>query len=187
MVYINCRRPWQAGETLVLLGPGGVGKSTLGRELSRRLGWALIDLDELFCSVIGNIGEVIAQKGYDHYRAENLALGERCFADLKSPAIFVSSSGFLAAPPDSSDFTRAAALVEKGYGVTLLPSLDIDRATDIVVARQLTRGFGFVQSSEERKFRQRFPIYQTIGDALVVSTADAPAIADDLITTLAIA
>jgi shikimate kinase len=71
--------------------------------------------------------------------------------------------------------------------VTLLPSLDIDRATDIVVARQLTRGFGFVQSSEERKFRQRFPIYQTIGDALVVSTADAPAIADDLITTLAIA
>ncbi|MBU1306769.1 MAG: AAA family ATPase, partial [Alphaproteobacteria bacterium] len=30
---------------MFLLGPGGVGKSTLGRALAQLLGWPLIDLD----------------------------------------------------------------------------------------------------------------------------------------------
>ena len=186
MVYINCRRLWQVGETLFLLGPGGVGKSTLGQELAQQLGWTLVDLDKLFCQEVGDIGGLIAQKGYDRYRAENLDLAEQRFAAVASPTIFVSSSGFLAAPPDSSDFTRAASLVRRGFGITLLPSLDIDRAAQIVVARQLTRGFGFVREIEDRKFRQRFPIYQSIGDGLVVSTAEPKVIAAELIKTLAI-
>ena len=56
---IDIRRPWRAGETIFLLGPGGVGKSTLGRVLAGRLNWPLIDLDLEFCERIAEIGRFI--------------------------------------------------------------------------------------------------------------------------------
>jgi len=183
-MHVARRRDWSDGTPIVLLGPGGVGKSTLGRGLSKRLGWELIDLDALFCEMVGNIGEVISGSGYDHYRIENLNLAERRFEEISAPAIFVTSSGFLSAPQDSEDFARASRLAQRGYGITLLPSLDIGRATEIVVARQLKRGFGLVEEQERRKFRQRFPIYLALGDALVVSTEEPESIAETLIATL---
>lgn len=183
-MHVARRRDWSDGMPLVLLGPGGVGKSTLGRALSKRLGWELIDLDALFCEKIGNIGDVIADSSYDHYRAANLDLAERRFEEISAPAIFVTSSGFLSAPQDSEDFARASSLAQRGYGITLLPSLDIERATEIVVARQLKRGFGLVEEQEQRKFRQRFPIYLALGDALVVSTEEPESIAEAVITAL---
>lgn len=169
------------GEPLILLGPGGVGKSTLGRALAEELGWKLIDLDTLFCSAIGMIGEVIADKGYEHYRAQNLSLAERCMAGVSEPTVLVTSSGFLAAKSLSDDLARATHVVACGYGVTVLPSLDIEKATEIVVARQLRRGFGFTADSERRKFQQRFKIYRPLGDMLVVSLAD-PAITARAVT-----
>jgi len=172
---IVIRRPWTEGETLFLQGPGGVGKSTLGRELAQRLGWPLIDLDLEFCEQLQSIGRFIADHGYPRYRAENLALAGR---------LFVTSSGFLAAEPHSADHQSARRIVAGGYGVTLLPSLDIDVATAIVVTRQLRRGFGLEQASEERKFRQRFHIYHQAGAMLVVSTDAAAAIAEELLDRL---
>lgn len=183
-MHVARRREWTDAKPLVLLGPGGVGKSTLGRALSQRLNWELIDLDILFCETVGNIGEVIAVSGYDYYRLENLNLAERRFDEISAPAIFVTSSGFLTAPQDSEDFARASRLAQRGYGIILLPSLDIERAAEIVVERQLRRGFGFIEDQEQRKFRQRFPIYMALGDALVVSTDQPESIAEAMITAL---
>jgi shikimate kinase len=177
-IQIECRRPWRNDESIVLLGPGGVGKSTLGRELARLLGWTLIDLDFAFCDEVGVIGPYIAEHGYARYRAENFALAERRWADRNSSVVFVTSSGFLAGKPGSIDEARARRLVAQGYGISLMPSLDIDKATAIVVERQLLRGFGLHQNSEESKFRQRFPIYRDSGDMLVVTVAGPAAVAE---------
>ena len=57
--------------------------------------------------------------------------------------------------------------------MTLLPSLDIDIATSIVVERQLGRGFGFERDAETQKFRRRFEICKDEADMLVIS-AGAP-------------
>lgn len=183
-VHLEIGRPWRAEESLILLGPGGVGKSTLGAALAKRLGWHLIDLDQLFCFAIGMIGTVIAEKGYEHYRAENLALAERCMEGLDQPVVLVSSSGFLAGPEGSDDLRRARLLVRRFYGLTLLPSLDLEEATDIVVARQVGRGFGFEKAAEDVKFRQRLQIYRQAGDALVVSVADPAIIAQKVVAAL---
>lgn len=172
--HIEARRLWRSGEVVFLVGPGGVGKSTLGRELSRVLHWPLIDLDLEFCDRLATIGDFIAANGYERYRAANLALAQDLLASATRPMIFVTSSGFLAAAPHTQDYHQARQLVATGYGVTLLPSLDLDTAASIVVERQLGRGFGFIGETEDRKFRDRFAIYQGVGDALVVSTA-APA------------
>lgn len=183
--HIATRRQWVAGETIFLLGPGGVGKSTLGRELSRQLGWQLIDLDLEFCERIEVIGDFIAAHSYERYRAENLVLAETLATAAAGPTVFVTSSGFLAGKPGSDDHASARRIVATGYGVTLLPSLDVDVATSVVVARQLTRGFGFEQAAEEQKFRQRFRVYRDAGEMLVVSVADpvgvAAAVVDRLI------
>jgi len=172
--HIEARRLWRPGEVVFLLGPGGVGKSTLGRELARQLGWPLVDLDLEFCDRLAIIGEFITAHGYERYRAANLALAQDLLASAIGPMIFVTASGFLAAQPETQDYHQARQLVATGYGLTLLPSLDLDVAAPIVVQRQLGRGFGLIRDTEDRKFRDRFALYQGEGDALVVST-DAPA------------
>jgi shikimate kinase len=172
-MQLHRQRDWPGPTVLFLLGPGGAGKSTLGRALSELLGWSLIDLDLVFCEQIDILGPFIAQHGYERYRAENLALAARLLATAPRPSIFVTSSGFLVADPASGDYQAAKALVASGYSITLLPSLDLDTATEIVVARQLTRGFGFTQSGEDAKFRTRFAIYRQEGDALLTGTAPA--------------
>ncbi|RYE75776.1 MAG: shikimate kinase [Hyphomicrobiales bacterium] len=176
--HLEIRRPWKPGQSLFLLGPGGVGKSTLGRSLAELLGWPLIDLDLVFCDEVGIIGLYIAAHGYDRYRAENLALAERVAARTAAPFIFVTSSGFLAAAPGTADHNSARQLIATEYSLTLLPSLNIEASTEIVVARQLTRGFGLQRQTEEQKFRQRFEIYKSEGDALLIGPADAKFVAD---------
>ena len=183
-IQIEIRRPWRQGEMLVLLGPGGVGKSTLGRSLAGTLAWPMIDLDIEFCDRIEVIGTFIGTHGYKRYRAENLALAERLIDEAPPSTIFVTSSGFLAAAPGTDDRRRAGRLVATGYGVTLLPALDIGVATSIVVERQLTRGFGFERQSEEQKFRERFTIYRETGDMLVSSVAAPARIAAAVVASL---
>lgn len=174
---IEIRRPWQAGEKIFLLGPGGVGKSTLGVALAARLDWPMIDLDLEFCKDIAEIGRFIRENSYEKYRAENLLLAQRLLARAEAPIVFVTASGFLAANPQSSDYAQVRALIRTGYAITLLPSLDIDHATALVVERQLKRGFGLERESETAKFRERFARYRQEGDMLVVSTAPAEDVA----------
>lgn len=174
---INMHRPWRSGETIFLLGPGGVGKSTLGLVLAGRLNWPLIDLDLEFCKDIAEIGRFIRENSYEAYRAENLLLAQRLVARAEGPMVFVTASGFLAAELRSSDYAQARALMQTGYGITLLPSLDIEHATALVVERQLKRGFGLERESENSKFRARFGRYRGQGDMLVVSSAPAEDVA----------
>lgn len=176
-ITIDTKRPYAPGETLFLVGPGGVGKSTLGRVLADRLGWPLIDLDLHFCDEIEEIGAFIAHHGYAEYRAQNLALAQRLIKALPAPTNFVTASGFLAAPLGSDDRAQADALITTGFSIALLPSFDIDRATALVVERQLQRGFGLERASETAKFRERFDIYREVGDMLVVSAAPAEQVA----------
>lgn len=183
-IHTEIRRAWRPGERLILLGPGGVGKSTLGLALAGVLGWSLIDLDFEFCQQVEMIGAFIAAHGYERYRLENLTLAERLIGAASPSTVFVTSSGFLAAGPDTGDRRRADRLVAADYGITLLPALEIAVATPIVVERQLVRGFGFERQSETQKFRERFAIYRRTGDLLVASVASPRRTAASIVSML---
>ena len=177
-VLVQIRRHREQRERIFLIGPGGVGKSTVGALLASRLGWDLLDLDLIFCDQVGVIGPYIAERGYEAYRSANLDLAESLVLDRDRPTIFVTSSGFLAAPQETDDHRRALSVLRTGYSVTLLPSLDTNVATGIVVERQIKRPFGFTAESEADKFRARFGVYREVGDMLVASSDSPLVIAD---------
>lgn len=181
---IVVRRAFPDAEHIFLIGPGGVGKSTLATAIAPRLNRPLIDLDLEFCDRIGTIGPYIAAKGYPAYRLANLDLALELVGALTDPTIFVTASGFLAAQPQSDDYQTASALVATGYTITLLPTLDLALATDIVVERQMQRGFTFDRAGETEKFRHRFHLYRDKGDMLVVSTQPASQVATAVVAAL---
>lgn len=68
--------------TLVLVGPMGAGKTSVGRQVAKRLGVDFIDTDRRIVAEHGAIPDIFAQHGEEHFRAlesaavaESLALG----------------------------------------------------------------------------------------------------------------
>ncbi len=54
---------------IYLIGMPGSGKSTLGKQLAKRLGYQFVDLDELIVQVAGHpITEIFARQGEDGFR-----------------------------------------------------------------------------------------------------------------------
>ena len=81
------------GRVIHLVGPGGAGKSTVGRSLAQRLGVAFLDLDEQFMARAGDISAYLDAHGYEAYAAENV----RAYLDasIAQDAVFALSSGFM--------------------------------------------------------------------------------------------
>ncbi|MEQ5054451.1 shikimate kinase [Klebsiella michiganensis] len=166
--------------TLFLIGPGGVGKSTVGALLAQAMSYRFIDLDSEFCEQILNIRQYIQRNGYERYVRENAALCSRLLAENPhEKRVVVLSSGFLATDVCPEIVAGNRQLVrQSGYSILLLPSEDINIATRIVVARQLMRGFGLVREKEEMKFRQRFREYCALDDCRVVSSEEPERVAE---------
>ena len=150
---------------MFLIGPGGIGKTTLGPFVAKLLGYNSIDLDLNFCEKFGDISQFIKNHGYEEY----VFLNFRCFDDLLNYSngtkyIFALSSGFLV-----SEHVRTAKTVganrikvkKNGTSVLILPANNNTDAASIVVNRQLTRGFGFVEHKERPKFpeMEKFPFF----------------------------
>jgi hypothetical protein len=55
MVEIDERRQWHDAPNVLVIGPGGAGKSSLGSELAPLLGRSLFDLDHEFRRRFGDI------------------------------------------------------------------------------------------------------------------------------------
>ncbi|ACS43313.1 shikimate kinase [Methylorubrum extorquens] len=170
-VTVKQRKPWLGDALLLLIGLGGAGKSTVGGLLAPLLGRCLIDLDHSFSERFGRIGSFITEHGYDEYKIANSRLSAELVDLLQGPSIIVLSSGFLS-PGNRPDILSAnKAITASGYSVCLLPSLDIEETTRIIVARQMSRGQSLNTARETEKVRSRFAIYKSAGDMLVVSAA----------------
>jgi shikimate kinase len=77
-------------DVIVLIGPMGVGKSTVGKKLARALKVPFCDTDHLIESEHGKISEYFAVHGEEAFReVEHLALARA----LKSPGIVATGGG----------------------------------------------------------------------------------------------
>lgn len=55
--------------SLVLIGPMGAGKSSIGKKAARRLGTPFADTDRLLTARHGAVADLFARHGEDHFRA----------------------------------------------------------------------------------------------------------------------
>ena len=155
---------------IFLIGPGGVGKSTCGQIVASMLGYRFIDLDQEFHARIGHIGNYIKDSGYRSYCFENSKVFYDIVQQGLSNVVFALSSGFLVYEHLEHLTTKhKQSLKELGTSVLLLPSQCIDTSTNIVVKRQLKRGFGLREDKERETFMQRFLLYQLCGDIHIFS------------------
>lgn len=155
---------------IFLIGPGGVGKSTCGRILANLLGYDFIDLDIEFCNRIEIISVYIKNHGYEKYCLENSRLFYNIMNKSVENSVFALSSGFLV-HENMEDLTlkHKQSLEDLGVTVLLLPADSLKESMEIVVNRQLARGFGLHADREREKFIQRFPIYKELGDIKIFS------------------
>ncbi|QJU59725.1 shikimate kinase [Sphingomonas sp. AP4-R1] len=177
MIEIIERTPVRPARTLLLIGPGGAGKSMLGVQLAPLLGRALIDLDHEFLGRIGDISTFIRDAGYASYKTRNAQLAGEIICEITTPAVLVASSGFMT--PDNPPLALEAnrALLASTYSICLLPTRSLETSASIIVERQLTRPFSSGRFREDARIRARYPVYAKLGDAIIFSTAPAIEIA----------
>ncbi|GAA1804262.1 shikimate kinase [Nesterenkonia flava] len=106
---------------IVLIGPMGSGKSTVGAALARKMGRPHVDTDHFFAARHGSIPEFFAEHGEEAFRAEE----EKIVAELcDSPRPSVISLG------GGAILSRATREVIASHWVVML-----DATADQVVAR----------------------------------------------------
>ena len=154
-----------------LVGPGGAGKSTTGHLLAERVDFRLVDLDQLFMDVSGDINDWIARRGYESYANRNV----QNYVDASSSkdnTVYVLSSGFMTYNLDVHARYESIRLriAKDANTYVLLPSLDKESCVAETLRRQAYRPIPMGSArSEEAKIRQRFATYMAI-DAHKVTT-----------------
>ncbi len=84
--------------SVFLVGFMGVGKTSVGQELARRLGWRFLDLDDLIVAREGRaIAEIFRDSGETAFRqAESRALGELLATGLRQATVVALGGGAFA-------------------------------------------------------------------------------------------
>lgn len=170
---------------IFLIGPGGVGKSSVGRELAPLLNRKLIDLDDEFCARVENIGAYLEAKGYTAYVRQNAMLFRDLLDENREPALFVLSSGFLETDVERKRIRDNRTLVKRyGVSVLVMPSPQFEESLGIVVNRQLERGLYTDRDFQVQIFTARFQPYLDLADIRVFSTLSPREIAHEITTLL---
>jgi shikimate kinase len=100
--------------------------------------------------------------------------------------VFVLSSGFLVHKGLDDLVTRhVKTLSSTGVSILLMPSTDIEETVEVVIKRQIKRGFGLIEEHERRKIKERFPKYLKFGDIKIFSHDKPKIIAEEMFNKLA--
>ena len=134
------------GGAIFLVGPGGVGKTTVGPLLAGLTAREFVDLDARFCTEIGVVDTVIAEQGYRAYCEANSELAAQIVNESRvsgprpGNVVMATSSGFLAHHGCDDIVERNLALIRNtGTSVFLLPAADLDDAARVLTFRQVQR------------------------------------------------
>lgn len=88
--------------SIVLVGPMGAGKTTLGKKLAKQMGLAFTDTDKLVTKAHGPISKIFEKYGEDEFRRlEHIALRQA----LETPGV-VATGGGIVLNPENRDLLR---------------------------------------------------------------------------------
>jgi shikimate kinase len=94
-------------KAVVLIGPMGVGKTTIGKKLARKLGIPFIDTDQLIVKAHGSIAEIFAKQGESTFRKyEEQALKEA----LAQIAVVATGGGAVLSGDNQRELEKAIVI-----------------------------------------------------------------------------
>jgi shikimate kinase len=168
----------QRARTIFLVGFMGSGKTSVGRILSRRLGWRFEDLDDHIQKQEGrSIAQIFRESGEEEFRRSEHAALRHLLQGLKSTEIVIALGG------GAFVFPENRALLTSAGGTTVF----LDAAVDELWRR--------CQDSEERPLRhneqnfrhlyqRRLPHYRKASIRIETEGKDVPSVAEEIVETL---
>ncbi|PWL20423.1 MAG: shikimate kinase [Candidatus Aquiluna sp. XM-24bin5] len=145
---------------LVLIGPMGAGKSTLGRKLAKLLETKFLDTDRMISASHGPIPKIFEDQGEDRFRTLETAALEKA---LKSPAVIATGGGVVVTKKNRE-------LLQD------IPTIFLDTSADWVLSRINLDKRPLLKSDPsmwEMLYQERLGYYQQLATATVV-TANRP-------------
>jgi shikimate kinase len=92
---------------IVLVGPMGVGKTTIGKKLAKRLALDFIDTDQVVARQHGPIPQIFEEQGEPHFRALE---EEAVLAAIASPAVVATGGGAVLSERTRAAFVQASVV-----------------------------------------------------------------------------
>jgi len=164
-----------------LIGPGGAGKTTIGRVLAPLLGYEFYDLDEYFIECTGKIFQYIEDSGHEEYAKQNVLNYYVLKKSIPENVVIALSSGFMTYPPEiHPEYAKTRDDIENSPNTfVLLPGLDMESCVRETVRRQMLRPYlDGNRGAEEEKIRKRFPMYNSLGCRKVSSAPSVGEVAE---------
>ncbi|GHV85139.1 shikimate kinase [Spirochaetia bacterium] len=112
---------------IVVTGPKHSGKTTVGRELARRLSSPFFDLDRLIEERSGKSPRILYKTGPDIFRREEEAALAALLEDTSCPLGVIAAGGGIADNPAAMALLRAAA--KPGTAKLIIVYLDVSAGT----------------------------------------------------------
>jgi len=152
---------------IVLVGPMGAGKSTIGRMLARELGYRFLDTDRIIEERCGaNIPWIFDVEGEDGFRQRETAMLEELSAE---PRTVLATGGGVVMRPENHPLLKRDAIV-----VYLNTSIDQQ-----VERTRKDRNRPLLQNDDpeavlRRLFEIRDPIYRQLADVVMYTDRKSP-------------
>lgn len=171
-----------AGCNLVLIGYRGTGKTTVARELARRLGWEWVDADvEVELRAGLSIAEIFAARGEEAFRD----LESRVLAELapRRRLVLAAGGGAVLRGENRALLRQCGRVIWlKAEPATLWKRIQSDAATEGRRPRLTSRG-GEAEIME--LLAQRTPLYQECADLAVDTEGKSAAqVAQEIVAAL---
>jgi shikimate kinase len=167
-------------DRLVLVGMMGSGKTTVGRELATRLGWAFLDSDAMVEASTGaSVPELFASRGEAAFRAEEARVLAEAL-DSDQPAVVSAAGGVVLAAANRE--------LLSSHTVVWL------RADPVTLAQRVGAGAGrpLLEDDPAGTLAEldavRRPFYEEVADVVVdVDALDPSTVADRILAATAFA
>lgn len=163
--------------TLFLIGARGSGKTTVGRALAEKLGWELIDLDDLIVRrARKSVREIVESEGWDKFRdLESEALRSAVGED--SPRVVATGGGAILREENRA-FMRENGIV---VWLKASPRVLLARLTANPLGEQRPALTDLALEEEIRDIlRVREPLYAECADRAANAELDAARICEDI-------
>jgi shikimate kinase len=174
-ISLSAQRRVQEIRVIFLVGFMGAGKTTVGRELAQRLGWAFEDLDDRVQSREGRmIDEIFQNSGEAEFRRyEHLALRELLLGTESSPRVIALGGGAFAQPEN-------AALLKHTAGPSVFLSAPVEELYRRCQQQELKRPLRQHEAQFRKLYEQRHALYLKATFHVETNGKDVPAIVAEI-------